>query len=170
MWAEARPLIELIVAAHEPIAVGMVVALLGWDNAQQARVLEATGLLFPVRDGKFHVFHKTIVDWLTAEIAEGSSVKQPAADFHVERGNGHGLFAAGFTVWLGGARAEDAPYWLRHGVSHLCHAGRAQEAAEVYATDLGLLCQRLDAGLLASVATDHIVLTKSGAINLEAAL
>ena len=35
------------------------------------RVLASTGSLFPLRDGKFCVFHKTIVDWLTGE-TEGS--------------------------------------------------------------------------------------------------
>ena len=56
-------------------AVVFQAALLAWDNMKQQRILEATALLFPVRDGKFHVFHKTIVDWLTGEITDGSSVK-----------------------------------------------------------------------------------------------
>ena len=39
----------------------MAAALLRWDDGQQERVLETTALLFLVRDGKVHVFHKTIV-------------------------------------------------------------------------------------------------------------
>ena len=65
---------ELVAAAREPITVTMAAALLKWDDAKKERVLEATALLFPVRDGKLYVFHKTIVDWLTGEIAEGSSI------------------------------------------------------------------------------------------------
>ena len=48
--------------------------VLGWDDVMEAGVLEATSLLFPVREGLFHVFHKTVVDWLTGEITEGSSL------------------------------------------------------------------------------------------------
>ena len=87
-WTAARPLIELIAAAMEPITQAMAAALLGWDAAQQERVLEATALLFPVRDGKFHVFHKTAVDWLTGEITADSSLKSRSDVFHVERRGG----------------------------------------------------------------------------------
>ena len=140
-WTAARPLIELIAAAMEPITQAMAAALLGWDAAQQERVLEATALLFPLRDGKFHVFHKTAVDWLTGEITADSSLKSRSEVFRVERRNGHATLATGFVAWLGGPRSgEDASYWLQHGITHLSRAeGRAAEAATVYATDLAFL-------------------------------
>ena len=84
-WTEAKPLVELIAAAREPITVAMAAALLGWDDRQKGGVIEKTALLFPERDGKFHVFHKTIVDWLTGEITEGSSIREPSAEFKVQR-------------------------------------------------------------------------------------
>ena len=112
-WTAARPLIELIAAAMEPITQAMAAALLGWDAAQQERVLEATALLFPLRDGKFHVFHKTAVDWLTGEITADSSLKSRSEVFRVERRNGHATLATAFVAWLGGPRSgEDASYWL----------------------------------------------------------
>ena len=165
-WAEARPLIELITAACEPITEAMAAALLKWDEVQKERILEATALVFPVRDGTFHVFHKTVVDWLTGDVAEDSSIQERSAEFQVERQRGHATLANGFLAWLEARDAttpadgeRNAAYWLRHGIVHLCRAdGRAAEAAEVYATDFGLLCQRLDAGLLASVAKDFVEL------------
>ena len=168
-WLEARPLVELVAAAREPITVTMAAALLKWDDAKKERVLEATALLFPVRDGKLYVFHKTIVDWLTGEIAEGSSIAERSKEFVVERGDGHAAFASGFDAWLGGVRAAEAPYWLLHGVVHLCRAGRVAEAAKVYATDLALLQGRADAGDLASMAKDYLELRRDGAVDLAGA-
>jgi len=40
-WTEAKPLVELIAAAREPITVAMAKALLRWDGGQQERVLGA---------------------------------------------------------------------------------------------------------------------------------
>ena len=80
-WAKARPLVALIAAAQEPITVTMAGTLLEWDDRAQSAALKATSLLFPVRDGKFHVFHKTVVDWLTGEIVEGSSVTRRSEVF-----------------------------------------------------------------------------------------
>ena len=39
-WVEARPLVELIAAAREPISLTMVATLLEWDDAKQGRVLQ----------------------------------------------------------------------------------------------------------------------------------
>ena len=172
-WAEVQPLVELIAAAAEPITVGMAEALLDWDSARKERVLEATGLLFPVRDGKFHVFHKTVVDWLTGEIAKGSSVKERSEEFAIERRRGHVALAAGAVVWLDAPdEAGDeaaAAYWLRHAVVHLCRAGEGAKAAAVYAGDLALLRRRLDAGLLGTVAKDHVELQQCEGVDLAVA-
>ena len=44
----------------EPLPVDTASAMLGWDDAQRARVLELTALVFPVREGAIHVLHKTV--------------------------------------------------------------------------------------------------------------
>ena len=108
---------DAIAAAMEPITQVMAAALLGWDAAQQERVLEATGLLFPVRDGKFHVFHKTAVDWLTGEIAADSSLKSSSAVFRVERRDGHARLATGKIV------SESIGGMGRVGTSSVSHHG-----------------------------------------------
>ena len=117
-WTVATPL-ELIAAAREPITVAMAAALLGWDDRQKGGVIETTALLFPERDGKFHVFHKTTVDWLTGEITEGSSIREQSAEFKVQRKDGHEKLAEGFIAWRrsstppeGGARLT---MWRRTG-------------------------------------------------------
>ena len=180
-WTEAKPLVELIAAAREPITVAMAAALLRWDDGQQGRVLETTALLFPVRDDKVHVFHKTIVDWLTGEITEGSSIREPSAEFKVQRKDGHAMLAEGFIAWRrtatppeGRAPDDEATYyWLRHGILHLCRADGqgakaafAAQAAHVYATDLALLRERIDRGLLSSVAKDYLELRGVDGVDL----
>ena len=180
-WTEAKPLVELIAAAREPITVAMAAALLRWGDGQQGRVLETTALLFPVRDDKVHVFHKTIVDWLTGEITEGSSIREPSAEFKVQRKDGHAMLAEGFIAWRrtatppeGRAPDDEATYyWLRHGILHLCRADGqgakaafAAQAAHVYATDLALLRERIDRGLLSSVAKDYLELRGVDGVDL----
>ena len=180
-WTAAKPLVELIAAAREPITVAMAAALLRWDDGQQERVLETTALLFPVRDDKVHVFHKTIVDWLTGEITEGSSIREPSAEFKVQRKDGHAMLAEGFIAWRrtatppeGRAPDDEATYyWLRHGILHLCRADGqgakaafAAQAAHVYATDLALLRERIDRGLLSSVAKDYLELRGVDGVDL----
>ena len=131
-----------------------------------------------MRDGKFHVFHKTVIDWLTGEIAADSSVKERSEVYRLDRNEGHAALANGFVEWLGkrdpAARNEAtdpiASYWLRHGVVHLCRAnGQAAKAVEVYSTDLTLLTQRVDAGYLASVANDYVELNRCEGAELAAA-
>lgn len=72
-WAAARPLIELISAAQEPLTLSLVYKILDWTDKQRDMVLDATGTLFPVREKRFHVFHKTVVDWLTGQVQHSHS-------------------------------------------------------------------------------------------------
>ena len=132
-WAAALPLVQVITAAMEPLNVEMAHATLGWDGATRERVLAQTSLLFPVRDGIFHVFHKTVVDWLTGDADVGSSLAASSTEFVVDRANGHARLAAAFDEWLAAGLAEGAgtEYWLRHGVVHVCRGGRLARAVEV---------------------------------------
>jgi len=158
----------------------MAAALLRWDDRQQRGVLETTAHLFPVRNGKFQVFHMTIIDWKNGRDHEGSSFREPAAEFKVQRKDGHAMLAEGFIAWRrtatptdGGAPDEMATYWLRHGIWHLCRADGqgakvsfAALADHVYATDLTLLCERIDRGLLSSVAKDYLELRGVDGVDL----
>ena len=82
------------------------------------------------------------------------------------------MLAEGFIAWRrtatptdGGAPDEMATFWLRHGILHLCRADGqgakvsfSAQAAHVYATDLALLRERIDRGLLSIVAKDYLEL------------
>ena len=153
----------------EPLAVTMVELLLGWSPEKSERVREATALLFPERDGKFHVFHKTVVDWLTGEVSNGSSVSAQSEEFNVRRHLGHRSLANGFLAWLETVELNDVKldevtlYWLRHGIVHLCRSTESElaaKAAQIYATNLVLLKLRLNNGLLKTLATDFLELQR----------
>ena len=58
-------------------------------------MLETTAHLFRCMER----FQKTIVDWLTGEITEGSSIREPSAVFKVQRKDGHAMLAEGFIAW-----------------------------------------------------------------------
>ncbi|KOO23986.1 tpr repeat-containing protein [Chrysochromulina tobinii] len=149
-WTEAKPLVELIAAAREPITVSMAAALLRWDDRQQR------------------------------SITEGSSIREPSAEFKEQRKDGHAMLAEGFIAWRrtatptdGGAPDEMATFWLRHGILHLCRADGqgakvsfAAQAAHVYATDLALLRERIDRGLLSIVAKDYLELRGVDGVDL----
>ncbi|KAL1503550.1 hypothetical protein AB1Y20_012029 [Prymnesium parvum] len=164
-WVTAKPLLELVAATMEPISVAMAASLLRWTADEQERVLELTALLFPVRDGLIHVFHKTVVDWITGDVSEGSAIKTGASEFLVKRDEGHRRFAEGFSRWLQGDAKEH--YWLKHGIVHLCRAGRADDAVRVYSSDLSFLRRRLDAGLLGTVSTDYLELRRYSPVDLK---
>ncbi|KAH8056944.1 hypothetical protein JL722_7167 [Aureococcus anophagefferens] len=94
-WRTLKPLVELIASAQEPLPVGLAGAALGWASpADRDAAVDAAGALFPLRDGRFHVFHKTVVDWLTGDVQGTSSLGSAApADFAVSRDAGHGARA-----------------------------------------------------------------------------
>ena len=64
-WREAKPLLEAIVAALEPLPVEVAAAALRLSDREQRKQSDAISLLFPVRDGAFQAIHKSVVDWLT---------------------------------------------------------------------------------------------------------
>merc|ERR1719272_186548 len=121
----------------------MAEALLGWDAATKDKVLALTGLLFPVHSDTFDVLHKTVIDWLTGEVDESSSISRGSDVFAVERARGHAIFASGFLEWLNQADASGAQecarltlpqtqatiyYYLLHGLLHLYLGGQTVAA------------------------------------------
>ena len=65
-WLKSRNLLSFICASREPLPFPLVAHLLEWDNEQGLDFIKQTSisLLFPIKDGCFHVYHKTVVDWL----------------------------------------------------------------------------------------------------------
>ena len=134
--SEALPLLELMVAAREPLPGSLVEIVLNWDKRRRKRTEEKLGSLIRNEGGRLHFFHKSLADWLLDEDAAGS-------DWMVDAQDGHRNFAGELlkawkssqlsaTQILGaqtpgafGDWSEDATeYALRHLPHHLLHAGQ----------------------------------------------
>ena len=139
--SEARPLLELMVAAREPIPVSLVEIVLNWEKRKRKRTEEKLGSLIRNEGGRLHFFHKSLADWLLDEDAAGS-------DWMVEEKDGHCKFAGELLkTWkswqlpatpIPGAQtpgafgdwSEDASeYALRHLPHHLLQAGQRDSHA-----------------------------------------
>ncbi|NBV87435.1 MAG: hypothetical protein EBS01_14490, partial [Verrucomicrobia bacterium] len=67
----ALPLLELILAAQEPLPLNLARATLGWNDRKQAKVLADLGSLIFLEDGRLQFFHKSLSDWLQDEESTG---------------------------------------------------------------------------------------------------
>ena len=112
-------------------------------------------ILFPVRQGVFRVFHKTVVDWIQSE---------HAGEFRLDMRRAHDRFAGAFAR-LDYSRLEETPssrYHVCHGVQHMVHAGRAPEAARLYGGSLELLEARVRHGFRDALTRDYIAIRRAG--------
>ena len=164
-WQQARPLVELVLASKRPLSVEMAEVLLDWDVEQRERVLEQTALLFPVRERTFHVFHKSVADWLTTGAAGA---------FAVERKELHACFAAQAGAARRDVAAEEA--WRLRVIAALVRAGlqaewlqtaveaaRGVEAAAAAAVAPLKVKDELAVGMRV-LAVDHVGNWKSGLV------
>ena len=60
-WSSCKAIVAMIVVASEPLPADIVERILGERYSETAA---AMSLLFPVREGRFQVMHKSVVDWL----------------------------------------------------------------------------------------------------------
>jgi hypothetical protein len=60
-WSSCKAIVAMIVVASEPLPADIVERILGECYSETAA---AMSLLFPVREGRFQVMHKSVVDWL----------------------------------------------------------------------------------------------------------
>jgi len=85
--------LRAIVAAEEPLHVHALPVLSGVNDSMS--VLDILSLLFPVRDKCVHVFHKSIVDWLTASPPYEDRMQraQQKGSYFVNRAEGNRMLA-----------------------------------------------------------------------------
>ena len=146
-----------VTAAREPLPIGFVSNVLVPDaNSPIARrkVLKAIGSvssLLPIRDGRLHVIHKSVKDWL----ADTSSYEQHS--YTVEEKDGHHILSRLCSKELDHVKKkgvcseqfDDATkYALLHGVQHMLKSEASvlqnfQEIAKSYAMDLEIVFAKL---------------------------
>lgn len=165
------PLLELLLAAQEPLPLSLARVTLNWDDRKQARVLAALGsLLRRDDDDRLQFFHKSLADWLQDEEAAGP-------DWLVGEKEGHARLASAliqgfqedeadlerpftpeprnpleryFTHWTPEART----YALRHLPGHLL-ASRRMTEYQAALTDFAFSMQRCQPEVLPYFLADY---------------
>jgi len=61
--ARQRPLLELVLAAHEPLPLVLARRCLGWDDYERDEAVEPLGSLFPTQGATIAAFHQSVADW-----------------------------------------------------------------------------------------------------------
>ena len=77
-----RPLLEIMVAAQEPLDLEVIKFVLGWDMYGCLQALEPLASLCPIKEGKVCFFHKSVWDWLVDPTLSG-------APWHISANLGH---------------------------------------------------------------------------------
>lgn len=154
---DPRPLLELLLAAREPLPVDLAASVLGWDTYRRADPVGALGTLCVVDGGAIRLFHKSLRDWLADPQMSGR-------DYHASESEGHqrlahALYQACQTLsaspWSDTrvTRPGEA-YALRHLPAHQKAAGQLAERVRSL-TDFSLLMRRCEAGALDEVLADY---------------
>lgn len=141
-FAATRSVIDVLMAAREPVSDDFVSRVLGVSARSVAEALHPLESLIPC-SGKKRLrvpFHKSLWDWF--------EVQQPGSKFDATRERGVEAIAK---AWLDGADLGD--YAMRWGVAHL-HEARAFDAARARLIDLEWLQDRIDKGMGSYVLSD----------------
>jgi WD40 repeat protein len=160
-----RPLLELLLAAREPLPADLASAALGWDVYTRARAIETLGTLAATEDdtATLRLFHKSLRDWLADLSLAGHA-------FHASEAVGHQRLATTLLgVWrewknAGAGQTANAPwrrlgtagerYALRHLPAHLEAAGLQAERCEVL-TCFALAMRRCESGAVDELLDDY---------------
>ena len=123
-----------VTASREALPLAFVSNVFGLDSMSMLdqrkanKAISCVSALFPIRNGRLHIIHKSVKDWLTDKFCYGDH------DFIVDEREGHCILArlcasALKDVKQKGVRASDAQfsdteeYALQHGVQHMLALG-----------------------------------------------
>ena len=145
----ARQVLEVIVAALEPLTDAEIAAASGLDpDYALAPLLDCLAAYLPERDGRRAVFHKSFADWLTE--TKGS---RPAGRFFASPRRGHERLASWCWAEYQRGPARMAAYSLRHLPAHLAESARWDDLAKLL-RDLPYLEVKAEAGQVFDLALD----------------
>jgi WD40 repeat protein len=151
-YTAAKEVLQVVVAAREPLAEGQLVAATGLDAEEELpAVLRRLAAYLPGRPGPdgrgvYAVYHKSLADWLTDPGLRGTL-------HHASPRRGHeGLAEWCWQEYRRGPRTLSR-YGLAHLPSHLVSAGRGDDVAELLC-DWQFLEAKAEAGLVYELAGD----------------
>ena len=151
-YARARPLLQVLTAAIEPLSRAELAAASGLDAEEELpRLLRRLAQLHVRRDrpnGEETIafYHKSIADWLVSN-PDGNA-------FAISPAKGRALLAAFCRAALDTSRAEPCWYVRRHAVTHFLEAGDWDGATAALA-DLEFIEARAKAQELPAMLEDY---------------
>ena len=124
-------IIEAVMAAREPLHVEALDYLVSCTAFERKSAVANLSLLFPVRDHRLHVFHKSVKDWLVAEERQELTCVVKLNGVHRQMGK-RCKEVLEKARNMDEVEAEDmyeaSVYSLRHCISHLCDGGCRKDA------------------------------------------
>lgn len=122
-YGPARIVLEVIVAAQEPLTRPQLGAITGLDDeVELPLILQRLAAFIPAHDGRYRPFHRSLVEWLSE--CDRQTDLPRAGTFTVSVRRGHDRLAD----WS--SKAAPPAYRIRHLVTHLAGAGRHDELGE----------------------------------------
>jgi WD40 repeat protein len=149
-YAPARTLLEVVVAAAEPLAADQLASASGLDpDYELPRILGQLASYLPERDGRYAAYHKSLIDWLTAP----ESFRGVRRNFAASPKRGHQRLAD--WCWSEYQRGPErmSPYARRYLPTHLIETARWDDLAAVL-RDLPYLEARAETGQVFDLALD----------------
>ena len=147
-----------VTASREPLPLPFISKVLGLgtkskpEQRKANKAISCVSALLPIRDGRLHIIHKSVKDWLTDKSCYGEH------DFSVDEEEGHLILASLCANVLDDVKQEgvhDAhfsdteKYALQHGVQHMLalkkdsRACDLKETVKKYVLDLELVYAKL---------------------------
>ena len=128
-WSSCKAVVAMIVVAREPLPADIVERILG---ARYSETASAMSLLFPVREGRFQVMHKSVVDWLRDQKRLGQlyCVEQKDLDA-AHRQLATELLSQSRQLSSASEASKSDLFSLRHAVVHLVEANMIDSATEL---------------------------------------
>lgn len=148
-YASIRPVLEIVVAAREPLDGDLMRRLMRWPPDYALRDARAAlGSLFVDLAGRFEPFHKTVVEWITNE--------EKADRFLVSRAAGEKRLAEEGLAILQTGQLDS--YLVKFQPAHLAAASCTHELRKLL-LDYGWLLAKLRDTDAFSVCADYTLLT-----------
>ena len=151
--------LSALTASREPLPLAFVSKVFGLetmsklDQRKANKAISCVSALLPIRDGRLHIIHKSVKDWLTDKSCYGDH------DFNVEESEGHCILARLCASALKDVKqkgvhdaqfSDTEKYALQHGVQHMLLAlGEdsrpcgIEETIKMYVIDLELVYAKL---------------------------
>jgi hypothetical protein len=120
-----RPILEMIVAAQEPLRPRFLARASGWDEYERNDVMSAFGSLLNVTKGRVQLFHKSLRDWL--------SDSSKAGPYFIDLHAGHTRLSE--ACWLEFASTTERVSWYarKHFQTHFDRIGEVQKKRAIEA-------------------------------------